>query len=43
MVRLCMDLEALARADKLNEAVEQLRELEQEFQRVSAVLSTCQW
>jgi len=38
-----MDLEALARAGKFDEAAEQMRELEQEFQRVSAALSTCEW
>ena len=43
MVHLCMDLEALARAGKFDEAAEQMRELEQGFQRVSAALSTCEW
>ena len=43
MVRLCMDLEALARAGKMDEAAEQMRELEAEFQRVRTTLAACEW
>ena len=43
MVRLCMDIEALARAGQLHEAAEQMRELENEFEGVRTALSNCQW
>ncbi len=39
IVRLCRELETLARADRLDEALPRLRELEAEFERVRAFLN----
>ena len=43
MVRLCMDLEALARAGNLDEAAAPMRDLEAEFERVRTALADCEW
>jgi len=40
MVRLCMDLETLARVGPLGDASQRLRALEEEFQRVRTFLKT---